>query len=130
METRRLTVELGLPEGRVRVGMDVPTGEVPMSALLPALRTTADAFVSYAAERSAAAGKPVSCAKGCGACCRQLVPLAPSEARRLATLVEELPEPERSEVRRRFEDACTRVEAAGLLPALEGRVAWGAGEAV
>lgn len=130
METRRLTVELGLPEGRVRVGMEVPTGEVPMGALLPALRTTADAFVAYAADRSAAAGKPVSCTKGCGACCRQLVPLAPAEARRLAALVEELPEPQRSEVAGRFEEALRKVEEAGLLPALDGRVKWGAEEAV
>ena len=59
METRRLTVELALPGGVVRVGMDVPTGEVPMGALLPALRTTADAFVDYAARMSEAAGKPI-----------------------------------------------------------------------
>ena len=93
METRRLTVELALPGGIVRVGMDVPTGEVPMGALLPALRTTADAFVDYGARMSEAAGKPVSCTKGCGACCRQLVPLARSEALRVAELLEGLPEP-------------------------------------
>lgn len=121
MEFRRLTVELALPGGIVEVGMEVPTGEVPMQALLPALRTTADAFVAYASERAAAEGKPVSCAKGCGACCRQLVPLAEAEARRLAALVEELPEPRRSAVKARFADAVARVEAAGLLPALEGR---------
>lgn len=129
METRRLTVELGLPEGSVRIEMEVPTGEVPMGALLPALRTTADAFVAYGAEVSKAAGKAVSCAKGCGACCRQLVPLAPSEARRLADLVEELREPRRSVVAGRFAEAYRRVEEAGLLPALDGRRKWQAGEA-
>ena len=97
MESRRLTVELGLPGGIVRVEMVVPMGEVPMERLLPALRTTADAFVAYGAEMSVTAGKPVSCAKGCGACCRQLVPIAHAEARQLAALVEELPEPRRSD---------------------------------
>jgi len=121
VEFRHLTVELGLPGGIVEVGMEVPTGEVPMQALLPALRTTADAFVAYASQRSAAAGRPVSCAMGCGACCRQLVPLAEAEARRLAALVEELPEPRRSAVKERFARAVARVEGAGLLPALEGR---------
>ncbi len=130
METRRLTVELALPGGIVRVGMDVPTGEVPMGALLPALRTTADAFVDYAARMSEAEGKPVSCAKGCGACCRQLVPLARSEALRLAELLEELPEPRRSDVKGRFEAAVRRVEAEGLLPALEGLAGLAAGSAV
>lgn len=130
METRRLTVELALPDGRVQVEMDVPTGGVPMEALLPALRTTADAFVAFAAERSTALGKPVSCAKGCGACCRQLVPVAHAEARRIAALLDGLPEPRRSEVRRRFAGAVRRVEAAGLLPALDGRKKWKARQAV
>ena len=130
MDTRQLTVELGLPGGVVRIEMNVPMGEVPMERLLPALRTTADAFVAYGAEMSVAAGKPVSCAKGCGACCRQLVPVAHAEARQLATLVEELPEPRRSVVRERFGEALRRVEAAGLLPSLEGRTERLASEAV
>lgn len=130
MESRRLTVELGLPEGKIRVEMVVPMGEVPMERLLPALRTTADAFIAYGTEVSAAAGKPVSCAKGCWACCRQLVPLAHAEARQLATLVEELPEPRRSVVRERFAEALRRVEAAGLLPSLMGRTGRVAAEAV
>lgn len=121
MESRRLTVQLALPGGRVEIAMEVPTGNVPMRALLPALRTTADAFVAYAANLSVAEGKPVSCAAGCGACCRQLVPIAEAEARRIAALVEELPEPRRTAVKGRFADAVARVEAAGLLPALEGR---------
>jgi Fe-S-cluster containining protein len=130
VESRRLTVELGLPEGSVRIEMDVPMGEVPMERLLPALRTTADAFVAYGAELSVAAGKPVSCAKGCGACCRQLVPVAQSEARRIATLIEELPEPRRSVVKERFAEALRRVETAGLLPSLEGRTGRLAGGSV
>jgi Fe-S-cluster containining protein len=121
VESRRLTVELGLPEGKIRVEMLVPMGEVPMERLLPALRTTADAFIAYGTEVSVAAGKPVSCAKGCWACCRQLIPLAHAEAREIAALVEKLPEPRRSEVKGRFEDALRRVEAAGLLPSLMGR---------
>ena len=122
METRRLNVELALPGGMIHVEMDVPTGDVSLRQLLPALRTTADAFVAYAAERAVASGKPVSCAKGCGACCRQLVPLAHAEARRIAELVEELPEPRRSTVKERFAAAIRRLEAEGLLPELEGRV--------
>lgn len=129
-ETRRLAVDLGLPEGSVHVEMDVPTGEVPMELLLPALRTTADAFVAFGAALSARDGKPVSCAKGCGACCRQVVPIAPAEARRVAELVEEMPEPRRSLVKGRFAEAWKRIEEAGLLPALEGRGPRAPGEAV
>ncbi len=129
METRRLTVELGVPGGRVHVEADVPMGEVPMEKLLPALRATADAFVAHAAGASAAAGAPVTCAKGCGACCRQLVPIGPAEARRLAAFVEELPEPRRAEVKRRFDEALSRLDAEGLLPVLRGGVKWDAAKA-
>ena len=129
METRRLTVELELPAGRLHVEMDVPTGTVPIQALLPALRTTADAFVTYGAEVSVAEGRPISCTKGCGACCRQLVPVTHSEARRLTSVIEELPEPRRGEVKARFAAALHRIEEIGLLPTLDGRRKWGAREA-
>ncbi|HYN40394.1 MAG TPA: YkgJ family cysteine cluster protein, partial [Thermoanaerobaculia bacterium] len=119
MESRRLTAELGVPGGVVRVETDVPMGRVPMEGLLPALQVTADALVSHAAAQSAAAGKPISCVAGCGACCRQLVPIAPAEARQLTALVEGLPEPRRSVVRERFTEALRSVAEAGLLPALE-----------
>lgn len=126
METRRLTSELGLPGGIVRIEMDVPMGKVPMERLLPALQATADALVSHAAAQSVAEGKPISCAAGCGACCRQLVPIAPAEARRLAVLVEGLPEPRRTVVKERFAEALRKAEEAGLLPGLEARGASGA----
>jgi Fe-S-cluster containining protein len=60
----------------------------------------------------------ISCKKGCGACCRQLVPVSETEARRLCDLVNELPEPRRSAVLTRFADARERLEAAGLLEQL------------
>ncbi len=129
-ETRRLAIDLGLPEGSVHIEMDVPTGDVPMEGLLPSLRTTADAFVAFGAALSARDGKPVSCTKGCGACCRQVVPIAPAEARRIATLVEEMPEPRRSVVEARFAEAWKRIEEAGLMPALEGQGPRAAGGAV
>jgi hypothetical protein len=58
------------------------------------------------------------------------VPLARSEARRIADLLEEMPEPRRSEVKGRFEAAVRKVEEEGLLPALEERAGLAAGDAV
>lgn len=48
-------------------------------------------------EQAAAGGRVVSCRKGCGACCRQLVPLAWSEAYQPGELVNALPEPRRTD---------------------------------
>jgi Fe-S-cluster containining protein len=86
-----------------------------LGELLPLVQSFGDAVAASAAKVAGDQGKRVSCAKGCGACCRQLVPVAEVEARRLAALVRELPEPRRTEVRARFAAARRRLEAAGLL---------------
>src|SRR5262249_8293966 len=73
-------------------------------------------------------GPQISCKKGCGACCRQLVPLAPAEARHIRDLVNELPEPRRTEIRTRFAEARRQLEAAGLLEQLLHTDQWADGE--
>lgn len=58
---------------------------------------------------------PVTCSKGCSACCRiQPVPVTPAEAYALLLLVESLPEPRQSEVRARFADRVSRLDHAAL----------------
>jgi Fe-S-cluster containining protein len=67
---------------------------------------------------------PISCKKGCGACCRQLVPISPVEARHIARLVEHLPKPRQDEIRRRFAEARQKLQAAGLWQRLDERQSW------
>lgn len=47
-------------------------------------------------------GETVSCRKGCGACCRQVVPLTPAEAFHLEELVAGAPATRRRKLRSRF----------------------------
>ena len=103
---------------RLRIEMRVPAGRTRPAALLPLFRTVADEVVGIATKAAAAAGQTISCTKGCGACCRQLVPISAIEARRIRELVDQLPEPRRSEIRARFASATARLDAAGLLAAL------------
>ena len=63
-------------------------------------------------------GKSISCKAGCGACCRQLVPITPTEAYNLRDLIESLPEPRRSDIRARFAEARRKLDEAGLLEKL------------
>src|SRR5262249_44693347 len=60
----------------------------------------------------------ISCKAGCGACCRQLVPISEVEARNIGELVNSLPEPRRSQICARFAEARHRLEKAGLLEKL------------
>jgi Fe-S-cluster containining protein len=89
--------------------LSVPAGPVTVETLLPILRGLSSLFSDRAAARAEAAGRPISCRAGCGACCRQLVALAPSEAHALARLVRAMPEPRRTVIRQRFDAALQRL---------------------
>jgi Fe-S-cluster containining protein len=99
----------------VDLKMTVPAGPVAPGELLPLYRAVAERVVSSGVEK---AGGRVSCRKGCGACCRQLVPISRLEARHLAALVEAMPEPRRSEVLGRFDRIVEVTREAGLLDEL------------
>lgn len=94
---------------RLPLELSVPAGPVTVETLLPILRGLSSLFTDRAIARVEAAGRPISCRAGCGACCRHLVALAPSEARAVARLVDAMPEPRRTVVRRRFDAALQRV---------------------
>jgi len=94
---------------RLPLELSVPAGPVTVETLLPILRGLSSLFSDRATARAAAAGRPISCRAGCGACCRQLVPLAPSEARAVARLVDAMPEPRRTVIRQRFDAALEKL---------------------
>jgi Fe-S-cluster containining protein len=109
---------LKIGEQRISVSVSVPKGPATLREMLPAAQELTNAVVAAAEAAVAAEGRKISCTAGCGACCRQLVPIAPSEAHHLAALVERLPEPRRSQVRERFAAAISRLTQAGLIDAL------------
>jgi Fe-S-cluster containining protein len=98
-----------LIEARARIG---PTR---VRELLPLAREIAEGVVAIALAHSAAEGNSVSCRAGCAACCRQVVPIAPLEAVRLAEVVNALPKERRKAVKKRFENAARRMADAGLV---------------
>lgn len=117
-------VELKTADWRMSTRVTVPKGRIPLRQVLPLAQALTDAVVDVAIRASEQRGAPISCKKGCGACCRQLVPITETEAHELRDLVENMPEPRRSVIRARFADARRRLEAAGLLPALEQPQGW------
>jgi Fe-S-cluster containining protein len=106
----RMAVD-GVP---VDVRFTVPRGACAAEAVLPEVMTLANQLTDVAVAKVEAAGQQITCAKGCGACCRQLVPITPVEARHLARVVEELPAERAAEVRARFAAAREKVGAARL----------------
>lgn len=115
--TGRVTLDIG--GERIPVEMTVPAGPVAVEDVLPVLQGLSSLFAARAEARAAAEGRTVSCRAGCGACCRQMVPVAAAEARALARLVQALPEPRQSAVRRRFDEALQTLNALGILDRLD-----------
>ncbi|MGI4877344.1 MAG: YkgJ family cysteine cluster protein [Janthinobacterium lividum] len=107
-------VVLRLEDETMTVTVTVPIGPTAMIDLLPLVNAASGAIVDRAIARAVAAGKTISCRAGCGACCRQPVPLAPAEARSLAALVAALPAPEQAVVRARFAAGQAAFAAAGV----------------
>ncbi len=87
----------------------VPNAAVPAAEIVPALQGLVNAVVE-AAER----GKAISCRKGCGACCRQLVPVSRTEGERLLRVVEAMSVERREILKAKFAAAEAAIEAAGL----------------
>lgn len=90
-------------------------GKARVLTLLPLARTISEGVSKIAIAHETAAGRPVSCARGCSACCHHLIPIAPAEAVRLAEVVEAMPRERRREVTKRFEKAVRRMEQVGLV---------------
>jgi Fe-S-cluster containining protein len=116
--TATATIALAIQGEQFEARVTVPSGPTSYSTLLPVFRALAEAIVKVGVEHSKGEGKTVSCAKGCGACCRQLVPISATEARGIRALLDGLPEPRQSEIRGRFLAARRRLEEAGLLDRL------------
>src|SRR5436309_10553178 len=115
-ESRTATVSLEATVGdcELKMSVTVPAGPTKLDDLLPLLQILSDNVVAAAEREGKRQGKCISCTKGCGACCRQLVPISPVEARAVARLVDELPKPRQAEIRDRFATARRRLEEAGV----------------
>jgi hypothetical protein len=79
-----------------------PGEPASLQALLPVFQGLSNEVARRAASKAIVGGRNISCRAGCGACCRQAVPVAEAEARMIAALVEAMPEPRLSTIRARF----------------------------
>lgn len=123
---RNVTAEisLGCDEWRLNARVTVPAGPTTVADMLPLARRLADIVIDRTCQALEATGEKISCKAGCGACCRNLVAISEVEARRLATLVAEMPEPRRTLVRERFAESLRRLDEVGMLQKLRSWADW------
>jgi Fe-S-cluster containining protein len=96
----------------------LPAGNTTLTNLLPIIQNLENAIVGQVAQEATRAGTPISCRAGCGACCRQLVPVSLFEAEALTKWMRSLPEERRAELEERFHRALLALRDAGVIESI------------
>jgi Fe-S-cluster containining protein len=114
--TPKIDAELKLEIGSHQASFHISVDEGPTSpaTLLEFVQEFTDKVVQIGVENSINDGNSISCKKGCGACCAQLVPVTEIEIRHIASLIRNLPRPTKLAVMERFEHAREKLRAAGF----------------
>jgi Fe-S-cluster containining protein len=112
--TERFEIALNTSAGQITTAVAVPTGFVPVTAIVPLIRRLGEEAQALEVARSVEAGQPPSCHKGCAACCRQLVPLSAPEAFALGEWVRSCSTEQQGRIAARFAEAKSRLLSQGL----------------
>jgi len=118
-QVKSITITIETPDGKLppaRVGIpDIP---MRMANLTLPMQQLCNGIVELAIRREINLGATISCHKGCGICCCQLVPLSPPEAFFLLDYVQSLPPGRRNQIESRFQEIRKAMEAKGLIERL------------
>src|ERR1039457_4459346 len=114
-ETVIVDFTVGIGDGEFKATAIVPAGQTNLTQILPVLQSLDSSLIDGVTAQLAANGRIVSCKAGCGACCRQMVPLTIFEAEALAAWIRTLPQARQQELAERFHQALLKITAAGLI---------------
>lgn len=120
MDTGHASFTLRLGKNLYKCELDMPAGPVRVAELLPVLNKLAGFVVEGAVEETVEAGGSISCKAGCGACCRQPVPVSVHEAEVLEAVIAGMDAERRAMIEARFETAMQRMDEGGLLEPMRG----------
>jgi Fe-S-cluster containining protein len=115
-----VSVEFSLRVGEEQFNakVDVPAGQTDLTKLLPVIQALEEAVVDVAVRQAGAEGRSVSCKAGCGACCRQMVPISIFEAQELGRWIRTLPLDKQKALEDRFHRALLALRDAGMIERL------------
>jgi Fe-S-cluster containining protein len=112
--TERFEIALNTSAGQLTRAVEVPTGFVPVTAIVPLIRRLGEEAQALEEARSSETGRSLSCHKGCAACCRMMVPLSPPEAFALRDFVSSLPTERQQRISARLAQTKTLLLSKGL----------------
>ena len=117
--TERLNLTITTTSGDLQTQIDVPTGFIPITKIVPVMRSLGDQAQELEIANTLQAGKTISCQKGCAACCRPMIPVSPPEAFALVETIKDLPQDHQSRIKENLAQTKKRLQNAGLLTALK-----------
>ena len=113
-DLKTLQFVLKVQGATINVSAQLPDGPVHPTVVLPIIQDLSSSISSLTEREAARLGKPISCREGCGACCRQAVPISPVEARMLSEYINAQPDERKELLRVRFRAAAARLEESGI----------------
>jgi len=117
----RASFSLPVGETVLNASVQVPAGRTTLTELLPILQNIESTILRQIDDEARETGRQISCRAGCGACCRQLVPLSLFEAEALANWMQSLPADQRARLQTRFQLALAALEREGIIDRLVKR---------
>ena len=114
-ETVTVEFAVGLGGGKFTATAVVPAGQTNLTQILPVIQSLENSLIAGVTAQLAEAGRAISCKAGCGACCRQIVPLSIFEAEALTAWIRDLPESRQQELAQRFHQALLKLASSGLI---------------
>lgn len=105
-----MAVTLGTPDGTIRGQVRVDAGPMRLADLVPTAHELTGVIAARANRWAEREGRTITCRAGCGACCRQMVPLSAPEAFHLLEMVQGLDPLRRAYHLGRFEEIQARLE--------------------
>jgi len=110
---------LKIGEDVLSMEASVPEARISALELIPVFQKLTNQSVAHAIELTERKGKKISCRAGCGACCKQPVPVTLLEAEHINRLVKKMPEKQQQVIRARFAHHLKTVTDAGMRDELE-----------
>lgn len=125
MDYRKFDIHLRIGGNAARVELRVPDVRMSLPEFLPIVQGLTQMVVQVEEREVRQTGRAASCGLGCGACCRQLVPLATAEAAALRGVIANLDSAHRHRVKERFGAVAERLQSTGFDRRLQGGSAQG-----
>ena len=118
---KRVQANFNLKIGDDLLAMEASVPDARTSAvdLIPVFQKLTNQVVAHSIELTERKGKTISCKAGCGACCKQPVPITMLEVEHLNQVVKKMPQQQQQRVRATFAHHLKAVEDAGLLDNLQ-----------